>query len=113
MQWVYILTPSGLLADADDQESFDLGLPFFELMTFNIFIVYTIDSYVEQTYLYKELRFGVQSKGKKKVTSTSLSVYCTIFLYLTHNKIWIWKLQYLIRQDLIQSKFINSKLILA
>lgn len=53
MQCVYILTPSGLLADADDQESFDLGLPFFELMTFNIFIVYTIDSYVEQTYLYK------------------------------------------------------------
>lgn len=88
MQCVYILTPSGLLADADDQESsFDLGLPFFELMTFNIFIVYTIDSYVEQTYLYKELRFGVQSKGEKKVTSTSLSVYCTIFLYLTHNKI--------------------------
>lgn len=43
-------------------------------MTFNIFIVYTIDSYVEQTYLYKELRFGVQSKGEKKVTSTSLSV---------------------------------------
>lgn len=81
------LYSSGLLADADDQESFDLGLPFFELMTFNIFIVYTIDSYVEQTYLYKELRFGVQSKGKKKVTSTSLSVYCTIFLYLTHNKI--------------------------
>lgn len=66
MQCVYILTPSGLLADADDQESFDLGLPFFELMTFNIFIVYTIDSYVEQTYLYKELRFGIQSKGKKK-----------------------------------------------
>lgn len=66
MQWVYILTPSGLLADAHDQESFDLGLSFFELMTFNIFIVYTIDSYVEQTYLYKELRFGVQSTGKKK-----------------------------------------------
>lgn len=67
MQCVYILTPSGLLADADDQESFDLGLPFFELMTFNIFIVYTIDSYVEQTYLYKELRLiGVQSTGKKR-----------------------------------------------
>lgn len=65
MQCVYILTPSGLLADADDQESFDLGLPFFELNTFNISIVYTIESYVQQTYLYKELRFGVQSKGKK------------------------------------------------
>lgn len=30
---------------ADDQESFDLGLPFFELITFNISTaVYTIDS---------------------------------------------------------------------
>lgn len=74
MQCVYILTPSGLLADADDQESFDLGLPFFELMTFNIFIVYTIDSYVEQTYLYKELRFGVQSTGKKGHFYISISV---------------------------------------
>lgn len=45
MQCVYSLTPSGLLADADDQESFDLGLPFFELITFNISTaVYTIDS---------------------------------------------------------------------
>lgn len=50
---------------ADDQESFDLGLPFFELITFNISIVYTIDSYVQQTYLYKEVRFGVQSNEKK------------------------------------------------
>lgn len=75
MQCVYILTPSGLLADADDQESFDLGLSFFELMTFNIFIVYTIDSYVEQTYLYKELRFGVHYlRGKKGHFYISFSV---------------------------------------
>lgn len=35
---------------ADDQESFDLGLPFFELIiTFDISIVFKIDSYVQLT----------------------------------------------------------------